>query len=285
MIALFLINCSDDELLTPLADFQFAVDGTEVTFNGTVENSTSIAWDFGDGSTSSEEDPVYAFSRAGVYTVVMTVSGPNGTFSESKEVTILPSLEILLTGGKAKPNGKSWRLKKAYTSGKEGAGMVENELGLLLPSFDNLLEAVGLGTSYEDTFTFVHDGTYKVDNKDGQSLMGLVYASIEHGASITGISWDVNNVPLAHVAYEPKSNATWQVSTDDFSVATPFGPVNFTDKTQLILDEYLGFKDKNVLVILKEIDETTMNVALGIHTEPTVYNLPTLFFHLSLEAI
>ncbi|MGF1557756.1 MAG: PKD domain-containing protein [Flavobacteriaceae bacterium] len=285
LISLFLTACSnDEEAPMPLADFQFLVEDTKVTFNGTVANATTIAWDFGDGGTSSEEDPIYIYGNAGTYNVVMTVSGPNGSFSESKEVTILPSFDLLLTGGPARPNGKSWRLKAAFTSGKEGAGPVVNSLDILLPSIDNLLTAVGLGASYEDTFTFVHDGTYKVDNKDGQSLMGLVYASIFEGANITAISADVNNVPLANVLYTPATDATWELFQGDFTIDAATGPVQFTGKRQLILGEYLGFKDASTVVILKEITETTMNVALGIHTEPSVYDKPTLLFHLSLES-
>ena len=289
LLSMLFLTCSKDEDNSPLADFQFLVEGTQVTFNGTVANATGIAWDFGDGATSSEEDPVYAYAAAGEYTVIMTVTGPNGSFSETKTVTIEESIEILLTGGQAKIGGKSWRLKKAYTSGKEGAGPVDNRLNLFLPAFDNLLSEVGLGSAYEDTFTFVHDGTYKVDNKDGQSLMGLVYAMVERGDDIRAVSYDPTSVPLANVIYTPVTNATWEISEADFSVTslTEMGPVQvtFKNKTQLILGEYLGFKDKNVLVILKEITSKSMNVALGIHTEGSMHELPTLLFHLSLEAL
>lgn len=286
VFALLFLACSDDDdNNNPLADFQFLVEGTQVTFNGTVANASSISWDFGDGATSTEEDPVYAYAAAGDYTVVMTVTGPNGSFSETKTVTIAESLEILLTGGQAKPEGKSWRLKRAYTSGKEGAGPIDNRLNLFLPAFDNLLEAIGLGSAYEDTFTFVHDGTYKVDNKDGQSLMGLVYAMFVRGEDIRAVSGDPNNVPLADVIYTPATDATWEIFEGDFTVDSAMGPVNFTNKTQLILGEYLGFKDMSTVVILKEITAKSMNVALGIHTEPELLDKPTILFHLSLEAL
>ncbi len=291
LLAILLVNCSDDdELQIPLSDFQFLVEGAVVTFNGTVENATSITWDFGDGSSSTEEDPVYAFASPGTYNVVMTVSGANGTFSETKTVTILPTLDILLTGGPARPQGKTWRLKRAYTAGMEGAGLIENKLGLMIASFDNLLEAVGLGASYDDTFTFVHDGTYKVDNVDGQSLMGIIHASAFYAANITAVSADLANVPLAHATYTPVADATWELNEDDFTINTLYpqvGPVsiNFTGKQRLILGEYLGYKETSNIVILKEITETTMNVALGIHTEPDFYDTPTLFFHLTLESL
>lgn len=283
--SLLLTNCSDDEPAAPLADFQFLIEGTQVTFNGTVANADNISWDFGDGTTSNEEDPVYAYSETGTYTVVMTVKGNNGSFSETKQVRILPSTEILLTGGQAKTEGKSWRLKKAYTPGKEGAGAIDNGLPLSLPSMDNVLGAIGLGNSYEDTFTFYYDGRYEVDNKDGQSLMGLVTASMQYGPDITVVSGDPDLVPLAHVLYTPLTDATWEIEKGDFTVASAMGPVEFKDKTQLILTEYLGFKDAKVLVILKSIDETTMNVALGLHTVPEAIDKPTMLFHLTFESL
>lgn len=291
LLALTMVTCSDDDApLSALADFQFLIEDTQVTFNGTVENANAISWDFGDGATSSEEDPVYAYSSPGNYDVSMTVSGTNGSFTETKQVTILPSFEILLTGGQGRPEGKTWRLKSAYTAGKEGAGLIENDLGLLIASFDNLLAAVGLGDSYEDSFTFVHDGTYKVDNVDGQSLMGIIHASAFHGANITAISADLANVPLAHAIYTPVTDATWELSEEDFTIDTLYpqvGPVsiNFTGKQQLILGEYLGYKETSNIVILKELTETTMNVALGIHTEQDFFDTPTLFFHLTLESL
>lgn len=291
LLTLIITNCSNDDApLTALADFQFLIEDTQVTFNGTVENATAITWDFGDGASSTEEDPVYAYASPGVYNVSMTASGASGTFTETKEVTILPSFEILLTGGQGRPEGKTWRLKSAYTAGKEGAGLIENDLGLLIASFDNLLSAVGLGASYEDKFTFVHDGTYKVDNVDGQSLMGIIHASAFHGANITGVSADLANVPLAHAIYTPITDATWELNEEDFTIDTLYpqvGPVsiNFTGKQRLILGEYLGYKETSNIVILKEITETTMNVALGIHTEQSFFDTPTLFFHLSLESL
>ncbi len=131
----------------------------------------------------------------------------------------------------------------------------------------------------------MYDGTYIVDSKDGQSLMGLVYASIFEGANITAVSVDVNNVTLATVLYTPATDATWELFEGDFTIDPATGPVEFMGKRQLILGEYLGFKVAGTVVILKEIMETTMNVALGIHTEPSVFDKPTLLFHLSLEAL
>lgn len=291
ILGILVANCDDDDPRHPIADFQYLVEGTQVTFNGTVSDTETILWDFGDGSSSSEEDPVYAYSNAGEYEVSMTATGPGGVFVEVKTVTILPSIEILLTGGQARPEGKTWKLKRAYTSGIEGAGLVENDLGIFQPSIDNLLDAVGLGASYDDGFTFVHDGRYSVDNVDGNSLMALIYAMFERQADIREVSWDPGLVPLANVMYTPE-DATWEISEEEFTVLS-INPntgapeqVTFTDKIQLITGEYFGFKDANSFTIIKDISETEMNVAIsiGVVQDPNYYTIPTLMFHLSFEA-
>ncbi len=87
----------------------------EVTFTGS--NSTddvgvvSYAWDFGDGMTSTEADPVHIYETAGVYMVTLTVedmAGQTNTASLSITVTnVAGKMEVILTenpaqGGMAK---------------------------------------------------------------------------------------------------------------------------------------------------------------------------------------
>ena len=40
---------------------------------------TAWKWDFGDGSTSTDQHPQHAYSRAGDFVVTLEVSGPAGT--------------------------------------------------------------------------------------------------------------------------------------------------------------------------------------------------------------
>lgn len=42
-------------------------------------NITSWHWDFGDGTTSTEQNPIHTYRKDGVhYTVTLTVAGPEG---------------------------------------------------------------------------------------------------------------------------------------------------------------------------------------------------------------
>src|SRR5690349_7645379 len=68
----------DDEPAKPSASFTYDDNGREVTFTSTSKNATTFAWDFGDGETSTEENPVHTYESYGVYTVKLKVTGNGG---------------------------------------------------------------------------------------------------------------------------------------------------------------------------------------------------------------
>lgn len=74
----------------PIADF--SANKTNVAINETVSFSdessfapTSWAWDFGDGTTSTEQNPTHSYAEVGTYTVQLTVENENGSDTEIKE--------------------------------------------------------------------------------------------------------------------------------------------------------------------------------------------------------
>lgn len=66
-------------------DFTYNVDGNEYTldfyvvstfqFNNTSAKSGNATWDFGDGTTSKEANPLHKYSKAGLYQVKLTIDG------------------------------------------------------------------------------------------------------------------------------------------------------------------------------------------------------------------
>ena len=82
------VNATGTEL--PIADF--SASNTNAAINETITftdesafNPTSWAWDFGDGTTSTEQNPTHAYAEAGTYTVQLTVENENGSDTEIKE--------------------------------------------------------------------------------------------------------------------------------------------------------------------------------------------------------
>lgn len=74
----------------PTASFTQTVNGLTVSFNATVTGTTSVLWDFGDGNTSTEEDPVYTYSEGNTYVVTLTVEGPCGSIVRTANVNTAP---------------------------------------------------------------------------------------------------------------------------------------------------------------------------------------------------
>ena len=89
----------------PAASFSVDVESGSapitVSFDNTFDGpTTSMEWDFGDGATSTEQNPDHIYTIAGVYTVQLIVSGPGGsdTVAKSDLITVHPgppmSLEV-----------------------------------------------------------------------------------------------------------------------------------------------------------------------------------------------
>ncbi|MBW3545166.1 MAG: M4 family metallopeptidase, partial [Bacteroidetes bacterium] len=60
---------------------------TPITFNNQSQWSNSYSWDFGDGTTSTEANPVHQYSTAGSYTVTLTAYPDGGCGTTSSTIT------------------------------------------------------------------------------------------------------------------------------------------------------------------------------------------------------
>ncbi|GAB5538734.1 MAG: hypothetical protein Salg2KO_08370 [Salibacteraceae bacterium] len=69
----------------PIANFDTLVDDcapVSFQFNNLSQYAESYLWEFGDGATSSSENPIHTYQFAGSYTVKLTVTGPGGDVDE-----------------------------------------------------------------------------------------------------------------------------------------------------------------------------------------------------------
>lgn len=73
----------------PTAHFIVTVEDLRVAFLSTATGEDlDYRWDFGDGATSTEKDPVHVYQTAGNYTVVHSVSNDNGGSTYEEPVTV-----------------------------------------------------------------------------------------------------------------------------------------------------------------------------------------------------
>lgn len=79
------------ESAVPIPSANFIADSTSgvapLTVNFSDESTGDITnwlWDFGDGENSTDQNPTYTYINKGIYTISLTVSGPDGSDSEIK---------------------------------------------------------------------------------------------------------------------------------------------------------------------------------------------------------
>jgi len=72
----------------PAADFTFVVSNLIVTFTNGSANADTYLWDFGDGITSTLDNPVHTYAANGTYTVTLSATGVCGTDVAIAPVTV-----------------------------------------------------------------------------------------------------------------------------------------------------------------------------------------------------
>ncbi|MGB3469081.1 MAG: PKD domain-containing protein [Cyclobacteriaceae bacterium] len=95
-LIVFVSSCGDDEDVsgpTPTAEFStdklIVETGDEITFTNNTVDGASYEWDFGDGETSTEENPVHTYTSTGDYTVTLTAIGSGGRENEvTQDITV-----------------------------------------------------------------------------------------------------------------------------------------------------------------------------------------------------
>ncbi len=75
---------------------------TNHSFTNLSSNGKSFVWDFGDGATSTEENPTHSYSNIGVYPVTLKV---NGSTTISSTITVLPDRPLPYQNGTAAYGG------------------------------------------------------------------------------------------------------------------------------------------------------------------------------------
>lgn len=171
--ALFISSCGDDEVVTPtpatsspISSFQYLVNETnflEVTFSNFSQNADSYSWDFGDGNSSTEENPTHAYTEAGDYTVTLTASKGTEEATSNKTISIVdPNSAIKKLTGET---SKVWKLSRNTAEeeypcqvGPEDRSQIWWALGLN----DPLGARVCL---MEEEYIFSLNGLYNYDSK------------------------------------------------------------------------------------------------------------------------
>ncbi len=124
-----------------------------VQFTDTSQNATSWNWDFGDGTNSTEQNPVHAYSTTGNYTVNLTVSNANGTSSTSSTINVSTKPVLPVADFSANITSGYAPMTVSYTDTSTGT---PNSWKW------NFGDGSPLVTKYNPTYTYSKAGTYTV---------------------------------------------------------------------------------------------------------------------------
>ena len=72
----------------PFVGFTQSTNGLEVTFTNTSTNANSYNWDFGDGNSSTETNPIHTYAADGNYNVELTATNNCGSVSSTQTLNI-----------------------------------------------------------------------------------------------------------------------------------------------------------------------------------------------------
>ncbi|HOF21840.1 MAG TPA: PKD domain-containing protein [Bacteroidales bacterium] len=298
-----MVSCKKDP---PTCDFTYTADGLKVTFTSVVSNANTYAWDFGDGNTSTEANPVHHYGGAGDFEVRLTVTGDGGTAEKKIKVTVIPGLEdykIMLTGGPGAPNGKTWVLNTASVIDGDGASAIEPNMLVLLPIPPDFYGWMGRERldGLKDEFTFKYDGSYIIDPKNDTIIAVSLFAFVN------GITAEDSNTPYGTcraTPYVQPPGATWEIKETNFTVDAITNPadqtvppahkeVTFSGKKWLHFSQgsYLGLLDFTTSsnIIIKSISPAQLRVAMIVcmyqgagHPGGIVYaSMPTYMYHMT----
>ena len=122
----------------PTANFAFSpaapAAGSPVGFtDSSTGGALSWTWDFGDGNTSTQQNPAHTFSTPGTYTVALAAANAQGTGTVSKAVTVgagtggcVPSTTVLCLNNGRFQVTTAWRKTDGTTGNGTGVQLTSD---------------------------------------------------------------------------------------------------------------------------------------------------------------
>ncbi len=155
-----------------------------VSFSDASSGATSWSWDFGDGGTSSAQNPNYTYSTPGTYTVSMTASNSCGSdqMIQTNYITVnTPPCNPPVASFSGTPTTGNAPLSVSFTDGTSNAPT----------SWTWDFGDGGTSTAQNPTYSYAAAGTYTVSmtatNACGSDISTMTnYITVNTGGPVTG---------------------------------------------------------------------------------------------------
>ncbi len=103
--------------------------GLTVQFNGEGYGMDSLAvftyaWNFGDGASSTDQNPSHTYAASGTYTVTLTINSPDCSATTTIEVVVVPVQNVTVSGTVTDQNGAGVPFWGVYVQSTDPANPV-----------------------------------------------------------------------------------------------------------------------------------------------------------------
>jgi len=180
----------DPEPELPVATFQYEISEDnflQVIFMNFSQNAVSYQWNFGDGESSTEENPTHTYADVGEYEVTLTAANSEGataSFSQTIQITDPDQALAMLAG----TTYKTWKLYRVGTS--LGVGP-DKENARTWWSLEN---DGARPCKYYHEFTFHRNGDFVFDDKGAFWGEDVIFAGTDvHGICFEAIPSNMIN--------------------------------------------------------------------------------------------
>jgi len=293
-------SCTKEESTDPpKAGIFYSIAGKQVAFTALTKRVVTWNWDFGDGMSSSDINPVHVYADGGYYHVIFTGTDASGrTAVDSANLAVELTPYVLMTGGPTAVNGKTWKLTANHPA-QDRLALADAAYSLADPDIPALPQGafglfLGIGEVYDDEYTFYFNGDYAHDTKaDNAAFAGYVNQLLTNGG--TGIVSDgggaASEFGLCTALYTPEAGATFTyVEKENFAVPSVWGDggvVTYANVSTLDFSgtEFVGFLDYQRKVIVQNVTDNTMRLVMFMCGSPDYYPLNTHALILTFEVV
>lgn len=207
-----------DDLTPPSALFAYAQNDVSnylaVSFLNSSVSATDYAWDFGDGATSTEFEPVHEYAAGGTYTVKLVVSDKlNVTSTLEMEIELAPPTVTVTAGFTANSNTANY-LEYTFTNSSTSADTYAWDFG------DG-----NISTDVNPVHTYAADGSYTVTLNASNSFGGAdtetKVITVSPGSGLVAV---ITNPSFDDEAVQNDNRTAWRNTALESDGDIEFGP-------------------------------------------------------------
>jgi len=154
------VSVNVDTTPAPIANFSYVLNGLDVTFTNLSTNTSSYSWDFGDGNTSTLQNPENFYPSSSNYTVTLIASNNCGADTFSQNISVVGIQEYLVNEKLniyPNPSNGNFSIDLTLVTGKDAEIKILDELGK-----EMVIERITLGSIKHYNFADLCSGVYQV---------------------------------------------------------------------------------------------------------------------------